>query len=40
MKESFEQQVAAARRRVLWLWAAFAGWLLVLTWLAHRLGAL
>lgn len=36
----FQSHVQAARRRVLWLWSAFAAWLGLLLWLCHRFGAL
>lgn len=32
--------IAKAHRRALWLWTAMVVWLLVLVWLAHRIGAL
>lgn len=35
-----QRQIAAVRRRVLWLWTGMVAWLLVLTWLMHRFGAL
>jgi len=38
--DKFQRNITEARRRVLWLWAAFAAWLLVLVWLCHRFGAL